>query len=118
MIVIENNQVYSTEGKYVHKLGTDTYFHRATVLPSDTLYDFEEVEELPRYTKAQYDAKVEELIRERYTDSEEFALQRKMINATSTPERADNRAVEEYEAYNAFVEECKVRAKEILNSVE
>lgn len=115
MIVIENKQVFSDEGKYIHRLGTETYFKRSMVLPDDTMEDFEEVDELPKFTKAEYDQKVSELIRERYTDSEEFAIQRKMINATNADvpysDIETSKAIAEYETYNLYVEECKVRAK-------
>jgi len=47
MIVIENNQVYSDSGKYVHRVGTESYFRRCTALPSDMVENFEEVDELP-----------------------------------------------------------------------
>lgn len=115
MIKIENRQVYSTDGKYVHRLGTDLYFRRGTTLGTDTEADFEEADEIPPYTKAEYDAKVAELVRERYTESEEFALQRKAINAAFSPstlsDGGNGSALEEYSAYNSYVEECKARAK-------
>ena len=47
MIVIDNNQVYSTTGKYVHRIGTNSYFQRGTILKSDSVDSFEEVEEIP-----------------------------------------------------------------------
>lgn len=114
MIKIENRQVFSTEGKAVRRLGTDVYFKRGTTLPTDTVEDFEEVDEEPAYTKAEYDAKVAELVRERYTESEEFAIQRKAINAafSPSPTDSDSKALEEYRAYNAYVEECKQRGKD------
>lgn len=108
MIQIKNHEVTSTEGKMVHRKGTDTYFKRGTVLPADTVADFEEVDTVPPYTKAEYDAKVAELVRERYSDSEEFAMQRKYLNSLTAP---DEQSAAEYAAYNAYVEECKVRAK-------
>lgn len=115
MIVIKNNQVYSDEGKYVHKIGTDTYVKKSMVLPTDKVEDFEEVSELPLFTKEQYDNKVAELIREKYSASEEFALQRKMINATNADmplsDAETNRVIEEYDTYNTYVEECKIKAK-------
>lgn len=115
MIVIENNQIYSDEGKYVHRLGTETYFKRSTALPTDTADNFEEVDALPTFSKDEYDAKVAELIRQRYTANKEFAIQRKMINATNADVPVSDvqftKAVSEYETYNNYVEECKVRAK-------
>lgn len=110
MIVLKDNQVYSDQGKMVHRLGSDAYFSRATTLPADTAEDFEEVDELPAFTKTEYDAKVAELVRERYSDSEEFAIQRKYLNALGGNE--DSVAVAEFETYNAFVEDCKVKAKD------
>lgn len=109
MIVIENKQVFSDEGKLIHRIGTETYVKRSMVLPTDIVEMFEEVDELPAYTKQQYDEKVAELVRERYSESEEFAIQRKYLNTikgTKNPE-----VISEYEAYNDFVEECKIRAK-------
>lgn len=119
MIKIENNQVFSTDGKYVHRIGTDTYFKRGTILNTDTEADYEEVDEIPPYTKAEYDSRVAELVREKYTESEEFALQRKAINAAFSPSTlsAENsNALEEYAAYNEYVEKCKKDAKSDLNA--
>lgn len=105
-------QLAATNG-YVHKIGTDIYVPSIVMLPSDTIEMYEEVAEKPAYTKEQYDAKVAELVRQRYTESEEFAIQRKAINAAFSPSAAsaDSAAMEEYQAYNAFVDECKLRAK-------
>lgn len=47
MIVISNNQVYSDSGKYVHRLGTESYFKRGTILKTDTEANFEEVDSIP-----------------------------------------------------------------------
>jgi len=114
MIRLENNQVFSTDDKYVHRLGTDSYFRRSTTLPTDTVDDFEEVDELPAYTKAEYDAKVAELVRRKYSESEEFAIQRKMLNTLLSPmtlsEDAAENAVSEYAEYNEYVERCKADA--------
>ncbi len=115
MIKIENKQVFSTNDKMVHRLGTESYFIRGTVLTDDTVEMFEEVDVVPAYTKAQYDAKVAELVRSRYSASEEFALQRKAINAAIMPATltADvaERVMDEYAAYNVYVEQCKEEAK-------
>lgn len=48
MIVIDDNQVYSTTGKYVHRIGTNSYFQRGTILKSDSVDSFEEVDEIPK----------------------------------------------------------------------
>lgn len=114
MIKIENKQVFSTEGKNIHRKGSEVYFKRGAVLKDDTESDYEEVDEVPAFTKAEYDAKVSELIRERYTESEEFALQRKAINAAFSPSTtdADAKAMDEYREYNQYAEECKAKAKD------
>lgn len=64
-------------------------------------------EEVAEYEKAQaempkpsYGEKVEELIRERYTISDEIAILR----------QRDTKP-EEFAEYNAFAEECKAKAK-------
>lgn len=113
MIVIQDKQAFSDNGKYIHVKGTETYFKKAFILPSQTIEDFEEVDEIPPYTKSQYDAKVAELVREKYSESEEFAIQRKAINEAFSPSAiSDNsEAMTEYREYNEFVEECKKKAK-------
>ena len=115
MIKIENGEVYSSDEKIVHRKGTEAYFQRGTVLPNDTADDFEEVDQMPKYTKRQYDEMVTSLVRRRYTESEEFALQRKMINATNSnipySKEETDKAIEEYVVYNDFVEQCKIEAK-------
>lgn len=48
-----------------------------------------------------YGQKVNELVRKRYTESEELAILRHKLNGDET----------EWEEYNAFVEGCKAQAK-------
>lgn len=104
-------EISVTEG-YLHKIGSDVYVKRCILVPPLTIDDYEEVAEIPPYTKDEYDKKVAELVRERYSADEEFAIQRKMINANASPETLHNNAISEYQAYNAYVEECKERAKD------
>lgn len=115
MIVIDNKQVYSDENKYVHKIGTDSYFKKAIVLPNDTIENYEEVDEIPAYTKAEYDAKVEELIHEKYSLDKEAEIQRKAISMM-LPNTLSEDVAEKYLTafieYNTFVEECKEKAKD------
>ncbi len=118
MLHIESNQILSTDGKYVHRTGTDDYFHRATLLPGEGYENFEEVDDMPPYTKSEYDAKVNELVRERYTEAEEFALHRKMLNAMLPSFISDaiidtDKIQSEYQTYNEYVQGCKNRAKNI-----
>lgn len=107
-------EVEATEG-YVTRKGEEPGQNRRMMMcPSDTLEDFEEVMELPPFTKAQYEEKVAELVRQRYGESEEFAIQRKFLNTLNG--EPNEQAVKEYEQYNAYVEQAKTRAKEILGA--
>lgn len=98
----------------LHKIGSDTYVKSIILLSDESPEEYEEVAERPAYTREQYEAKVAELVRERYTASEEFALQRKAINSLS-PALPSGEGVDlvlaEYEEYNAYVDQCKQRAK-------
>ena len=115
MVKIENNQVFSTEGKLIHRVGTNIYFKRGAILNPDSITDYEEVDEEPAYTKEEYDNKVAELVRSKYSESEEFAIQRKAINAAFSPSTVSAKnALSEYSMYNEFVEECKQSAKNPL----
>lgn len=57
------------------------------------------------YSPIKYEALVNQLVKERYSDSEEFAILRKAIS---------NGISEEYTTYNAYVEECKTQAKAFI----
>lgn len=100
----------SVESGYLHKKGTDVYVKKCILLPSLTIDDYEEVDKIPAFTKAEYDKKVSELVREKYSADEEFAIQRKMINSMNGT--VDQKTIKEYEAYNTFVNECKEKAKD------
>lgn len=120
MIKIDKHQVYSTDGKLIHRLGDETYFHRATVLNSDTADNFEEIEEAPRMTRREYETRVVELIRKRYTADEERALSRKMLAVMLHPQEVDNDSdrdtaviLAEFDEYDKYVEECKQQAKAV-----
>lgn len=105
----------NAEKGYLHKIGTDTYVKSIIMLPSDSVMDYEEVDELPKYTKAEYDAKVEELIHERYSLDKESEIQRKAVSAllpnTLSTETAE-RYLTAFAEYNAYIENCKERAKD------
>lgn len=47
MIQIKDKQIFSTD-KYLHRLGTEVYFKRCFMLPTDKKEDFEEVDEIPK----------------------------------------------------------------------
>lgn len=92
--------MYSDSGKFVHRLGTESYFKRSTLLPSDTAGKFEEVDEIPEETGTNYNEEVNSMIRQRYSLSEELAILRQR---DSKPD--------EFEAYNEYAEYCKVEVK-------
>lgn len=99
----------------LHEIGKDDYQARnrhATVKDPD---EWEEIAvgDIPLYNEAEYKAKVEELIRERYTASDEFALINNVMGGSTTEKRRS-----EYADYQAYREECKLRAKEILSEKE
>ena len=61
---------------------------------------------------------VARLVRQRYSADEEFAIQRKMIDAMVNPVTADADsepvAMQEFRVYNEFVNECKEKAPYLL----
>lgn len=100
MIQITSKEVYSDSGKFVHRLGTESYFKRSTLLPGDIVGKFEEVDEIPEETGTNYNEEVNSMIRQRYSLSEELAILRQR---DSKPD--------EFEAYNEYAEYCKVEVK-------
>lgn len=107
----------ASEGHKLHRIGTSEYYGEITV-KAEGVIEFEEVpeSEKPTFSKEEYDYKVAAMVRERYSESEEFAIQRKFLNSISG--QHSQPAEEEFNQYNAFVEECKVRAKEDLTANE
>lgn len=112
-------ELTATEG-CIHKKGTDIYVPRILMLPGETVDMYEEAG-MPAYAKPEYDAKVAELVRGRYSADEEFAIQRKAISAMLHPEAMTLEedgdmqlpaAIREYNDYNDYVESCKERAKD------
>lgn len=103
MIKKENNEIFSTEEKYVHIKNTDVYFKRAVAVRL-SVEQCEEVDEVPQTinTKA-YEDKVDSLIRNRYSLSEELGILRQKDVKKA-----------EYDAYFAYCERCKAEAKEWL----
>lgn len=91
---------------------------------ADELSDWEEVAvaDMRPYSDEQYNAKVAELVAERYPMAEENAITRKLLNKLLHPETATldesgedtelPKEVAQFEAYNAYVEDCKARAKD------
>lgn len=52
MIVLTDKEVYSDAGKWVHRLGTRSYFRRCGRLPDDTADMFEEADAVPEGTES------------------------------------------------------------------
>lgn len=110
---IGNLTEISSENGYIHIVGTDMYFKKGIMIHSADQY--EEVDTMPNYTRAEYESKVQELIKEKYSIEDEMCIQRKMLNASRTPTALSNDSyVSEFIEYNTYVEECKTRAKQIL----
>lgn len=100
MVTKQNNEIFSTEEKYVHIKNTDVYFKRAVAVCL-SVEQCEEVDEVPNIRNEEdYGNQVNDLIRRRYSLSEELAILRQK------DEKPD-----EYRTYFAFCEECKANAK-------
>lgn len=93
----------SSDNGYIHKIGTDTYFKKGII--ADSVDNYEEVLEMPKYTRQEYVEKVRELVKEQYSIEDEIAILRQR-----------DVKPEEYTEYNIFVEDCKIKAKSILNN--
>lgn len=65
------------------------------------------VSDIPPYTKTEYNAKVAELIHERYDADKEMSLINNMMEAEPTEVHKA-----EYLAYQAYRAECKLKAKD------
>lgn len=103
MITKQDKEIFSTEGKYVHIKNTDVYFKRAVAVRL-SVEQCEEVDEIPQTTNTKaYEDKVDSLIRNRYSLSEELGtLRQKDVKKA------------EYDAYFAYCEQCKAEAREWL----
>ena len=104
MIVLTDKEVCSDAGKWVHRLGTESYFRRCGRLPGDTADMFEEADAVPEETadkEKEYEERADALIRERYTLSQELSLLR----------QRDGKAAE-YREYYDYAEACKAKARE------
>lgn len=109
------------KGYVIRRIGADPHsdITGITVKIAD-VDNYEEVlkADVPAYTKAEYDTKVAQMVRERYSESEEFALQRKMLNSLLSPATlsADTaeKTLTEYSEYNNYVERCKADAPQAI----
>lgn len=101
---IIGKEIVAAEGKWLHRIGTEAYFKRAIMGKNGTA-DFEEVDDVPKYTDAEYSERVNALIRERYSESAELSILRQRDEKPS-----------QFAEYFAFCEECKSRAKAELSA--
>lgn len=107
MVTKQNNEIFSTEGKYVHIKGTDSYFKRGLAIGL-SVEQCEEVDEIPNIINdTEYGNQVNELIRAKYSLSEELSLLR----------QRDSKQ-EEYQKYNTYCEECKKTVKDKISEGE
>lgn len=104
MIQVTGKEVYSDSDKYVHRLGTESYFKRSTLLPGDTVDKFEEVDAVPEQSSFDYNEEVNSMIRQRYSLSEELAILRQRDTKPG-----------EFAVYNEYAEECKAKVKAMVN---
>ncbi len=92
----------------LHLIGSDDYPEiRRAMVKADDVENWEEVAvaDLPPYNESEYKGKVTELIRQRYSADDEFALINNMMYG------ANEKRQSEYEAYQQFREQCKDMAK-------
>lgn len=110
---------------FLRRKGETAITHtRSALVAIDKADDWEEVELAPALAQLEaekreneYSDEVAKLVRQEYSESEEFAIQRKAINAGLYPSdtSSDSIALQEYKQYNEFVEGCKIRVKEMLS---
>lgn len=121
-----NDKLYrlqADEGKVITLKG-NRYFTDITdrCVLADDLDKYEEApkEDILPYTKEQYDEKVRELIRQHYDVDQEFEVLHDTLNTLINPapisdEDIDNTILQKYAIYDAYVKECKVKAKRTSN---
>lgn len=104
-------EISCDDGYTLHRKG-DANIHPISkiVIPAIQMDDWEEipVSSIPPYTEQEYSSKVTELIRERYSLDDEFALINNVMSGAT--EKHKN----EYAQYQEFREKCKKKAKEEL----
>ena len=104
-----NVWIVSTDDNHIlHFKGSDNY-NPIRKLTTANPEDWEEIaiEDIPPYTIAEYNAKVAELIHERYDSDKEMSLINNMMEAEPTEAHKA-----EYRAYQAYRAECKLKAKD------
>lgn len=90
---------YATEGLIYDKT-VNLYARKIVLLPGQSTDNFIEVERRPRPTNREYSTCVEQLIRQRYSVSEELAILRQRDSKPA-----------EFVEYNEYAEHCKQIAR-------
>ena len=99
----------STDASHIiHRIGGEDYpILRRAIVTDPEEWEEVAVEDISPYTTAEYNAKVAELIHERYDSDKGMSLINNMMEAEPTEAHKA-----EYRAYQAYREECKQRAKD------
>lgn len=105
-------------GIKIVKLDTDDNVEAVAQLPA-TMIKVINIKDMPkqdgkfvkritftRYSNISYDELVNGMVRDKYSESEEFAILRKALTTKT----------DEFTEYNTYVEECKVKAKQWINN--
>lgn len=110
---ITNKEAIADSGKYIRRKGTDADFAtRILLFTGEDESSFEETDTLPRpqeqVATAERDAAIAALIRHRYPEDDEFAIQRKAIaTLMEISGNSGNSDLSEFADYNRFAETCK-----------
>lgn len=97
-------QLDTDQGHILHKVGSDDYTEiRHTMVKDPDAWEEIAVADIPPYTKAEYKAKIVELIRQRYDQDDENGILR----------QRDTKP-DEFAEYDAYVEQCKAEARQNL----
>lgn len=93
-------QLRTDKSHILHRIGSDDYTENRDAHVSNP-DEWEELalSEIPPYTKAEYDAEVERLIAERYSQGKEIEVNRE-----------HDTKPEQFATYMAYIEECKAKA--------
>lgn len=95
---VNGGTALSTDEGFIHKIGTDIYVSKIIMLPCETIDMYEEVvvADLPPYSEAEYKAKVTELIRQRYSADDEFALINNIMDGVTEKRKAEYATYQQY----------------------
>ena len=101
-------EISSDASHIIHRIGDEDYpILRRAIVADPEEWEEVAVADIPPYTTAEYNAKVAELIHERYDADKEMSLINNMMEAEPTEAHKA-----EYRAYQAYRAECKQSAKD------